>query len=195
MGIGLDKPDLYPARHAPLAPAAVAVAFGGLVEPTPPPSKWPASVYLSGPDDSWCASRRGIWWPTQGVWVDRLLLDAEDVPPAGARTFTRNPPKGLVLAAVHGQVLGDVAHVLVTGAQGEVILQWSGRFFDAQDRAMLTLTTLVVAAGLADDGAEAIAASLSDTVLDTFMSPSWDAPGWSKDFQDLPGRLLRALGR
>ena len=88
------------------------------------------------------------------------------VPPAGARTYSRNPPKGRALAAVHGQVLGDVAHVLVTGPEREVILQWSGRFFDAHDRAMLTLTTLVVAAGLADEGAEAIAASLSDAVLE-----------------------------
>ena len=179
-------------KKPPVAPA-VGGAFAGLLEPSPAPTT-PSSVYLSGPDDTWCASRRGVWWPTQGVWVDRLLLDSEDVPPAGARTYSRNPPRGRALAAVHGQVLGDVAHVLVTGPEREVILQWSGRFFDAHDRAMLTLTTLVVAAGLADEGAEAIAASLSDAVLDAFMSPSWDAPGWSKDVQDLPGRLLRALG-
>lgn len=156
----------------------------------------PVAVYLSGPDHSWCARRRGVWWPRQGVWVDRLELTTEDVPPAGARTYPLVPPTGVELVDVHGQVDGDgTSHVLVTGPGGQVVTQVSMAGAGPQDRVWLVLATLVTAAGGAQEPTEAFNSCVADSVLGKLGGLDWEA-GWTMSIaDDLPGRVTGALAR
>ncbi len=175
------------------APAAMVV--GAAFAPDVPLaiSHGPVAAYLSGRDDTWCATRRGVWWPAQGLWVDRLELTAQDVPPAGARTYPLLPPPGLELTEVHGQVLDDVAHVLVTGPDRHVITQASARFAGPRDLALLVLATLAAAYGQSEDPADTVRGCLSTVVLHDLGAAGWGAPGWSLGAEDLPGRVVKAL--
>lgn len=153
----------------------------------------PCAVYLSGPDDSWCATRSGVWWPSVGLWVDRRELTDDDVAPAGARLYPLLPPPGLDLGAVHGQVVVDVAHVLVTAPGGEVVTQASARFAGERDLALLVLTTLILACGHGQDPTALLERSLADRVVRDLNADDWTDPGWTLDVVDLPGRVVRAL--
>lgn len=154
----------------------------------------PVAVYLTGPDDSWCTTRHGVWWPTVGLWVDRMELTTEDVPPAGARTYPLVPVRGYDVGAVHGQVDPDgVAHVLVTGPGGEVITQGSAAADGPHDRSLLVLATLVAAAGQSETPQEPFTACATDKVLAVLDARDW-ASGWTLELDDLPGRVVRVLG-
>lgn len=176
--------DDAPADEAPAVPAPVVVD-----------GQCPVAVYLTGPDDSWCTQRHGVWWPTVGLWVDRLELTTEDVPPAGARTYPMLPAKGYDIGAVHGQVDADgLTHVLVTGPGGEVITQASAASGSDLDRALLVLATLVTAAGAWNDPTEPFEECATDTVLEVLGAQDW-AGGWTVELDDLPGRVMRVLTR
>lgn len=190
-------------RGALSTPMVSGTAFGGLApeaspeEPaTPAPvvvDGHPVAAYLKGRDDSWCAKRRGVWWPTLGLWVDRLELTTEDVPPPGARTYPLVPPAGFDVGAVHGQVdEHGVAHVLVTGPGGEVITQASVAGATDVDRPHLVIATLVAAVGLAEEPAEMFDACRTEAVLSVLEPLDWSG-GWTLDVDALPARVVRLL--
>ena len=181
-------------RGAPRPPLVTAEAFAP--EPTPVSGDAaPVAVWLSGADDSWCRTRRGVWWPLQGVWVDRLELAAEDVAPTGARTYRLAPEPGSMIEAVHGQVDDDwVSHVLVTGPGGQVLTQGSARAGSSRERALLVLATLIAAAGHGNGPEVMFRACASEKVVHDLEGESWERPGWSRDVVDLPGRVGRVLG-
>ena len=186
-----------PVVVAPVVEVAPVVGVGTLyVDADTPPSAGtgPVSVYLTGRDDTWCKSRLGVWWPKQGLWVDRLELLPEDVPPVGGRTYQLLPEPGWTLGAVHGQVVDGLGHVLVTDETGVVITQVSAQFAGPRDLALLVLVTVISAAGLGEDPTAAYLASISDRSIHDLGKESWDAPGWSLDVGDLPGKVVTALG-
>ena len=153
----------------------------------------PVAVYLSGRDATWCQTRPGVWWPAQGVWVDRLVLGEDDVAPLGARTYPLVPARGLVIGAVHGQAIDDVAHVLVTGSAGEIITQVAAMFAGPRDLALLVLATLIHASGRSEAPTETMLACLSDRVLRDLGTGDWAAPGWTCTADELPGKVIAAL--
>ncbi len=201
----LMQPGRWAARRRRAAPVAMVsgAAFADLGaqpslagppdEPPPMTHQGPVAAYLSGGDDSWCATRRGVWWPTVGVWVDRLELTSEDVPPAGARTYPLVPPPGLSIGTVHGQVDDQqVSHVLVTSRGGEVITQASVTDANDQDKMMLVVAALVAAAGGAAQPTEPFEACATGTVLTLLGAQDWGS-GWSLELDELPGLVTRIL--
>ena len=154
------------------------------------------AVYLSSSDDAWCASRKGIWWPAQCVWVDRSSLLPEDVTPATALTYSLDPQAGLAIAAVHGQVLDGVAHVLVTGPGGVVVTQGAARDSGPRDRALAVLRTLGIAAGFGATPTEQMSAALTDHLVRIVGLDDWaDSGGWTRDLDEFPSRVITAIGR
>lgn len=154
----------------------------------------PMAVYLSEDDHAWSTGRRGVWWPHLQLWVDRMELEESDTPPTSARTYPLLPTGAQRIASVHGQVQDDVAHVLVTGADRAVITQASARFADDRDLALLTLTTLILAAGRGENPTSALVASATPHIMEVLGGMAWAAPGWSLDVTDLPARVVAELG-
>lgn len=162
-------------------------------EPTAP-STSPRFVYLTGREDPWCQTRTGVWWPRQGLWVDRAELELGDVPPPGAHTFALVPGPDAVLGFVHGQVTGELAHILVTTPTGEVLAQTTTLHVGPRDLALATLATLTTAAGSQPATTARLLEAVLPGVLDDLATKVWDAPGWTTEAVDLPGRVVRALG-
>lgn len=161
------------------------------------PTPQPMAVYLKTlPDEVWCPTRRGVVWPTLGLWVDRLELLDDDAPPDGYATYPLIPDVGLDLALVHGQVDPEgVSHVLVTGTGGQVITQGSARCTTDTERALLVLATLIAAVGYSATPGDLYRACATDEVLHDLQGKPWAAPGgWSQDVKGLPGRVVNNLG-
>lgn len=154
----------------------------------------PVAAYTSGRPGAWCSGRRGVWWPRLELWVDRLVLTDQDAPPPEVHTYPLVPSPGLSIGAVHGQVDADgVAHVLITGGDGDVITQASIARGVDQDRAHLVLATLVAAVGLASDPTSAFDALATDRVVEALAEQAW-LEGWSLDSHYLPATVVRVLG-
>jgi hypothetical protein len=203
--INLDSPLYRATQHKPVVevdvdPMVVASAFAD-----PPASAAPSTdsqagahghrfVYLTGHQDPWCQARTGAWWPRQGLWVDRAELEPGDVPPPGARTFALVPGPDAVLGFVHGQITGELAHILVTTPTGEVLAQTTIQYAGPRDLALATLATLIAAAGSGPATIERLLEAAVPGVVDDLASKAWDATGWTTEALDLPGRVVRALG-
>lgn len=175
---------------------ALSGVFDDLVNPTLQVVTGPLSVYLTTPPDQvWCPTRRGVVWANQGLWVDRLELLDDDVPPAGYCTYPIIPEVGWDLAAVHGQTLAGKAHVLVTDTACAVVTQVSGAYAGPKDLAYLVIATVILASGRGDDPTNMFGAAISEKSVRDLAGEPWDAPGgWTLDINDLPGKVVTALG-
>jgi len=192
LGMTRKKRALYVDVSAPRAPQVVAAVSAAFTEEV----AGPLSVYLTDtPDLVWCPTRRGVFWPTLGLWVDRLELLDDDVPPAGYCTYPIIPEVGWDLAAVHGQTLAGKAHVLVTDTAGAVITQVSGAYAGPKDLAYLVIATVILASGRGDDPTGMFGAAISEKSVRDLAGELWDAPGgWTLDINELPGKVVAALG-
>lgn len=191
--------DLYgePSKEDPVEVPTSGELMGlttpeALTSPAPSGSG-PVAVYMTEPHEPWCSTRRGVWWPQVGLWVDHLELTPDDVVPAGARTYPLVPDPGHELADVHGLLdQHGVAHVLVTGPTGDVITTASMADTTPEDRGLLVVATLVAAAGGSADPAAAFEACTPDRVVTELGSLDWKK-GWSVDVYRALGRLIRVL--